>query len=64
MFVQWFSLKNWLKTNVISFSCEGEGGVMGNGCGFRCPGGGVLPDKSDGGARRALRSLNLWIGTA
>ena len=27
-------------------------------------GGGVLPDKSDGGARRALRSLNLWIGTA
>ena len=26
--------------------------------------GGVLPDKSDGGARRALRSLNLWIGTA
>ena len=63
MFVQWFSLENWLKTNVISFSCEGEGGVMGNGCGFRCPGG-VLPDKSDGGARRALRSLNLWIGTA
>ena len=48
MFVQWFSLKNWLKTNVISFSCEWGGGVMG------ARGVGVLPDKSDGGARRAL----------